>query len=219
MGRRRNAERPTVEDGLTIGLGPIVRASARSGPKGAGTLEWLKDREQIASMGVAWDLSDPDHSHVTLTFTREGRDLSNKEVVQRIRLVCTVPNYGGQRWWMICPLSGRRVAKLHLPPGACEFASRKEWGLFYRSQRATNADRPFHKLAKLQRSLGSHEGWHFPLVRPKGMWKRTYNRRLERYRQLHAQCSPEMAKASARRERLEELLDEWADEPDADPPA
>lgn len=210
MGRRSNDERRRVEDGLAIGLGPMLRASARSGPKGAGTLEWLKHGELIASMGVAWDLTDPDNAHVTLTFTREGPDGLNKEVRQRIRLVCTVPNYGGRRWWMICPRSGCRVAKLHLPPGASEFASRKEWDLSYRSQRATDADRPFDKLAKLQRSLGSPEGWHFPLVRPKGMWKRTYDRHLERYRQLHGQCSPEMASISALRERFEKLLEESA---------
>jgi hypothetical protein len=51
------------------------------------------------------------------------------------------------------------------------------------------------------------------------MWKRTYNRHLQRYRHLYAECSPEMANVSALRERFDKLTDEWADEPDADPPA
>jgi hypothetical protein len=51
------------------------------------------------------------------------------------------------------------------------------------------------------------------------MWKRTYDRHLERYRHLYAQCSPEMANVAALRERFDKLSDEWADEPDADPPA
>jgi hypothetical protein len=36
---------------------------------------------------------------------------------------------------MICPSSRQRVAKLYLPPGGDIFASRKEWGLVYESQR------------------------------------------------------------------------------------
>ena len=41
----------------------------------------------------------------------------------KIRLVTTIPNYGGRRWWFICPSSRddggppRRMAKLYLPPG------------------------------------------------------------------------------------------------------
>lgn len=208
MGRRRNPDRRIVEDALTIGLRPILRASARSGPKGAGILEWLKDGEQIASMGVAWDLTDPDNAHVTLTFARAAREGLEKELRQRIRLVSTIPNYGGRRWWMICPRSDRRAAKLHLPRGENEFASRQQWGLSYRSQRAADRDRPFDRLFKLQRSLNSPEGWHFPLIRPKGMWKRTYDRHSERYGDLHAHCSPEMVNLSALRERLDELIND-----------
>lgn len=219
MGCKRNSGVRRVEDGLTISLGPILRARRRQGPKGAGILEWQKDGHQTASMGVYWNLTDPENAHVTLIFTRAGSDGAEKEVRQRIRLVSTTPNYGGGRWWMICPRSGRRVAKLHLPPGEYEFASRNEWGLSYRSQRATNGDRPFDKLFRLQRSLGSPEGWYFPLVRPKGMWKRTYGRHLERYRELHRQCSPEIANVEALRERFDKLSEERADEPNADPSA
>jgi len=219
MGSRPRGEQRRVEDGLTIALGPLLRGCARYGTTGRGVLSWFRNDEQCASVDFSLDITDPDKAHLTLTFSCRRSDGSIEQVQQRIRLVCTVPNYGGRRWWMVGPRSGCRVAKLHLPPGEFEFASRKEWGLSYRSQRTTNADRPFDKLSRLQRSLGCPEGWHFPLVRPKGMWKRTYDRHLERYRHLYAQCSPEMANVAALRERFDKLSDEWADEPDADPPA
>lgn len=208
MGRRPDSEGRKVEEGLTLCLSPIVRGCAKHGLKGAGVLSWLRNNEQRANVGANWDFSDQHDAHLTVAFTWMRGDGSNKQVRQRIKLVCTTPNYGGRRWWMICPRSGHRVAKLHLPPGEEEFASRKEWGLSYRSQRATMEDRPFEQLFRLQRSLGSPEGWHFPLVRPKGMWKRTYDLHLERYRQLHRQCLPAMANISALRERFEKLLEE-----------
>ena len=48
-----------------------------------------------------------------------------------VRLVSTRPNYGGRRWWFVCPLVGRRVAKLYLPPGARLFGSGDAYGLTY----------------------------------------------------------------------------------------
>src|SRR3954471_19126471 len=47
----------------------------------------------------------------------------------RIELTTTRPPYGGVRWWFICPRSGRRVMKLHLPRGGRTFAARQFWGL------------------------------------------------------------------------------------------
>lgn len=38
--------------------------------------------------------------------------------VYRVRLTGTPMRFGGVRWWFLCPLSGRRVAKLYLP-GSC----------------------------------------------------------------------------------------------------
>ena len=43
----------------------------------------------------------------------------------------TRPNYGGRRWWFLCPLVRRRAAKLYLPPGGRLFGSREAYGLTY----------------------------------------------------------------------------------------
>jgi hypothetical protein len=48
--------------------------------------------------------------------------VSGKPVDYRVRLGATNPNYGGLRWWSICPLARqdggppRRVAKLYSHP-------------------------------------------------------------------------------------------------------
>ncbi len=192
-GSGRHGGRPTVEDGLTVDIGLMLRRGwIRDGASGAGTLSWSRNGAMTASIKHRFDLTQPDVAHLTLTYTRRRRDGSKENVEQRIALTHTAPNYGGRRWWMICPYSGRRVAKLHLPPGGDRFASRLAWRLPYHSQRSAHRDRPFDKLFRLQRKLGSPEGWEAGLRRPKRMWNRTYERHLDRYEELDAHCAVEM---------------------------
>lgn len=95
--------------------------------------------------------------------------------------------------WLICPYKHIRVAKLYLPNGGDRFASRKAWRLAYNSQRVAHRDRAFEKLFRLQRKLGCEQGYDSFIRRPKGMWNRTFDRYLERFEELDAQCSAEMA--------------------------
>ncbi len=136
-------------------------------------------------------MRDPHASELRLSYNRTA-NAEREEVRQAIRLVYTEPNYGGRRWWMICPYSGRRVGKLYLPNGGDRFASRKAWRLGYHSQRVARRDRPFEKLFRLQRKLGSEQGWEAHLRRPKGMHQKTFERHLERYYELDAECGVEM---------------------------
>jgi hypothetical protein len=137
-------------------------------------------------------MEDPYASELNLSFCR-GSGEDRERVEQRIRLVFTEPNYGGRRWWMICPYKGVRVAKLYLPNGGDRFASRKAWRLGYQSQRVARRDRAFESLFRLQRKLGCEQGYDSWIWRPKGMWNRTFDRYLERFEELDAQCGAEMA--------------------------
>lgn len=57
----------------------------------------------------------------------------------KIALVSTMPNYGGLRWWFVCPLvTGgracmRRVGKLYMPPGGRYYGCRHCYRLTYES--------------------------------------------------------------------------------------
>ena len=66
----------------------------------------------------------------------------------------TKPNYGGRRWWFICPIvrrdggPPRRVAKLYLPSGSKYFGSREAYGLTYTSCQESEKSRGlFRRLA------------------------------------------------------------------------
>lgn len=62
------------------------------------------------------------------------------EITMQIRLLRTIPNYGGSRWWFACPLvfdgvaCQRRASRLYLPPGCRWFGCRHCYELIYRSE-------------------------------------------------------------------------------------
>ena len=66
------------------------------------------------------------------TLTRNAEAVSYS-----VRLATTTPNYGGIRWWFLCPLAPnrspcyRRVAKLYVPPGGKYFGCRTCHDLTY----------------------------------------------------------------------------------------
>jgi hypothetical protein len=79
-------------------------------------------------------------------------------VGDHIRLLWTVPTFGGRRWWFQCPRTGRRTTKLYLPNGGSHFWSRKAYGLGYACQREGRFDRLQRRAAMLNRQLGG-KGW------------------------------------------------------------
>ena len=191
--------RPLVEDGRTIDLMYMVRCGQiEDGSAGSGSLIWSITDHMIDAVNYTYDLRNPEAAYLRLAFIWTPTDREARRVVQRIALTHTPQNYGGRRWWALCPKSGQRVGKLHRPPGCCKFASREAWGLGYRSQRIAHHDRPFAKLFRLQRKLGGNQLWGNEPSRPKGMWSRTYERHLERYHELDEGCGTEMLKLMRR---------------------
>ena len=140
---------------------------------------------------------EPGSERLELKYTRGSGD-DAETINQTVRLTFTEPNYGGKRWWMVCPYRNIRVGKLYLPPGGDRFASRKAWRLSYQSQRDAARDRPFERLFRLQKKLGCELGWGNYPTRPKGMWWRTYERHMDEYWERDAQCAVEMASMMAR---------------------
>jgi hypothetical protein len=190
----RSGGRPIKEDGLTIDIALMLRKGwMRDGARSwGGRLTWSWSGGSSSTISYNYDLTDPYDASMTLIYRqrRSGEDWQDRK--QHIRLVHTVPPFGGRRWWMVCPVRHERVGKLYLPNGGDIFAGRKAWRLGYRSQRVASRDKAFERLFSLQRKLGCHQGWEAGLYRPKGMWNRTFERHFERYLELDAQCAVEM---------------------------
>ena len=192
FGSGRYGGRPTADMSKKVDLAWMMRTGrAKPGQWISGSLSWNCGGQPAGSISYSANMECEYNSELKLTYYR-GSAEEREDVEQRIRLVYTEPNYGGRRWWMICPYRHIRVAKLYMPNGGDRFASRKAWRLAYNSQRVAHRDRPFEKLFRLQRKLGCEQGWDSWISRPKGMWQRTFDRHLARFEELDAECSVEM---------------------------
>jgi hypothetical protein len=130
-------------------------------------------------VAIRVEISHPSDAFIELTHqTRDERE-GDRIVRDRIRLVSTVPTYGGRRWWFLCPRMYRKTTKLFLPNGGWHFWSRDAYGLGYACQREDRFSRLQRRAAMLNRQLGG-EGWgswdSHP-AKPKWMRWRTYERK------------------------------------------
>jgi hypothetical protein len=105
------------------------------------------EAEPFATIGFETDIVGPAHAWMRLRYTANGNPVD-----YRVRLTTTPPNFGGLRWWFLCPLVRAdggprgRVAKLYLPPGQAYFGSREGHGLTYTSCQESH-DRLFRRIA------------------------------------------------------------------------
>ena len=127
----RGPKRATVEDSLVLSVSALTRAGVlASGERTGGTWGWTYegDDRPHAIVGYEADLTEPDDPWFHLRYCVNG-----EQVDCMVRLESTRPNYGGRRWWFLCPLVRCRAAKLYLPPGGRLFGSREAYGLSYAS--------------------------------------------------------------------------------------
>ena len=90
--------------------------------------------EQTASLGYEVDTRGrPPWVRLSYTITPWGG--TPAEYDYKILLTQTWPNYGGRRWWFVCPLvgCGQRCGKLYLSPGGRYYGCRQCYRLTYES--------------------------------------------------------------------------------------
>ena len=181
-GSGRHGGRPTTDDGLTLNLAKLLRDRLlRPGQDLGGSLVWRNTRtsKQVGSIGYQASLGD-EAGRLRLSYTTTWASGEKHASDYEVELTTTSQPFGGERWWFICPRTGRRVAKLHLPPGALTFASRYAYQLGYKSQRETPRDRALSRAFKLRDRLGADGGIGDYVPRPKGMRFATYDEHLRR---------------------------------------
>jgi hypothetical protein len=108
-----------------------------------------------------------------------------EDVVESVHITRVPCRYGGTRPYFVCPgiindkACGRRVAKLY-GPGRF-FLCRHCYRLTYSSQSEGAFDRALRRANTIRQKLGGDPGLAAPFPeRPKGMWRRTYERLYDR---------------------------------------
>jgi hypothetical protein len=94
---------------------------------------------------------------------------------QLIFLERTQPNFGGERLWFIC-LTGKRCRKLYLAHGTTHVLCREALHLSYESQYRDHVWRLNERARQLRARLGVVDRSPTLPGKPKGMWRRTYQK-------------------------------------------
>jgi hypothetical protein len=135
----------------------LTRARLQMGQLAGGRVHFGEERFAV---DIKVDTSDPSDPFIELIHQTRNQREGDRSVRDRIRLVWTVPTYGGRRWWFLCPRTGRRTTKLYVPDGGRHFWSRDAYGLGYACQRED-------RFSRLQRRAGNAE----PTARRRGVGK------------------------------------------------
>ncbi len=123
-----------------IWLGLIRESIIASDTRRWGSWVWTNSytNKQTASIGYEVNTTgSPPWVRLYYTVTPWAGDPVDYDY--KIALVSTMPNYGGLRWWFVCPLDraggscNRRVGKLYMPPGGRYYGCRHCYRLTYES--------------------------------------------------------------------------------------
>ncbi len=157
MGKYSWSDRKTVEECKSIDIFSFGRRDLFCGFVRQ-TIQWRNNFGEITSsigVNVSTDEEKPEDNYVRLYYTQTDSSSNKKrELDYKIELVTTPCNFGGKRYWFICPLvidkkpCQRRVAKLYLPSGRQYFGCRHCYNLTYESCRES------HKRERLYRIIG-----------------------------------------------------------------
>lgn len=151
------------------------RGVLKAGVIAPGSCMWTRGNEKAASIGWWVDTTELGREYIRVYYSvRHNPEQAWARIEERVQLASSRPNYGGLRWWFVCPCS-RRCAKLYLPPAGRHFRCRMCYRLAYACQRETVSDRLLRRADKLRRRHSLGDRGTVPL-RPTGMRRATYYR-------------------------------------------
>ncbi|MBT7039973.1 MAG: hypothetical protein HN921_09020 [Bacteroidetes bacterium] len=155
-GQRYGYVKRLVEDGYTFSISTIqenVKVIDLNGGKHFGSISCSIGGERKANM--IYVIQKEDILEVEVSYTITDKLTQDRKVIEYpIRIETTNPNFGGKRYWFLCPLivDGNpclnHVGKLYLPPGSQYFGCRKCHDLTYTSCRES------HKWDSMFRGMG-----------------------------------------------------------------
>ncbi len=121
MGRNSYSDRRTVDGSRGITIRFLNRHNYFKSAWLSGTVTWSRNDHELGSMGISVSTAaGNEHLCVRYTYTHlHSASQQKKDLDYSIKLVWTPCNYGGRRWWFICPLitngrtCNRRVTGLY----------------------------------------------------------------------------------------------------------
>ena len=164
-----------VEDCLSLDVNFLHRqGSLRNGS--AGSLQWSRNGERVSSIGYRME-----GNQFTLDYRHRSSGGEWEDVKEHVLVVRNPCRFGGTRPFFICPgvingvVCGRRVVMLYAHGNY--YFCRHCYRLKYTSQYENLWDRAMTRANKIRERLGGDWGMDELLPpRPKGMWRKKYER-------------------------------------------
>lgn len=150
FGSGRRSNRPTTDDCLRINLSNLKQLGMLQRHCMARHQQvWSQYGETIADITLVTDVHCLEPSPcLRITGRAFGKAVNCVVYLEEQPLP-----YGGERWFALCPRTGRRSTALVLPPGQAHFASVKGWNVAYGSQRECPIHRGHRAIDKAQKRL------------------------------------------------------------------
>ena len=151
-GSGRRSNRPTTDDCLRINLSNLKQLGMLQRHCMARREQtWGQYGQTIADLTLGTDVHCLQTSpRLTITGSAFGNIIDCIVYLEEQPLP-----YGGERWFALCPRTGRRCAALVLPPGQTHFASVKGWNVAYGSQRECPIHRGHRAIYKAETRIRS----------------------------------------------------------------
>jgi hypothetical protein len=138
-----------------------------TGPGMIWTSSWSRNGEVVASISYRVESSEDGPSGLRFMYTITSNDSGEKKDYNYIIPVVSTPcNYGGKRWWYICPLivNGqsclRRCRIVYMPSGSEYFGCRECYHLTYESRQRHREnfyegfEKPYNAAESAREELG-----------------------------------------------------------------
>ena len=205
-GRPEGLGRDRVEGCRSLDVNRLHREGCLR-PGWCGGWQWTRDGEQVAWITLR---AKADRLHLAYRVRIGGGEW--EDVAETVRIVRVSCPLGGSRPYFVCPgvvngiACGRRVAKLYEP--GRYFLCRHCYRLAQASQSEGAWDRALRRANKIRIRLGGEPGMAAPFPkRPKGMWRRTYERLYETV------IEAELAADDLFEEHMQQQTARWAKRP------
>ena len=149
-GSGRRTDRPSTDACIRINLADLKRwGMLQRYCMNRRERVWTVGGEVVAQLTIVADTDclEP-HPCLKITGVAFGRRIDCLVWLEAVDLPL-----GGERWYALCPKTGRRCAVLFLPPGTRQFASVKGWRIPYSSQRECEVHRAHRAINKARDRL------------------------------------------------------------------
>ena len=137
---------------LKLNLKPILKGYQ------SGSLSWSRNNKQFASIGYSRFLDNPADMYIRLNYSITPHNQEAINLDYQIQIITTPANFGGHRFWFICPVTFKKATVLYSSSRYQKFFSRHAIGLLYQSQSENHGYRMLYRmLYKIERKLGGQD--------------------------------------------------------------